>query len=443
MLGVQAGRYLESMQTISEHLSGEPLPHVGAPLLILGTLLWRFLIFGALFGVVVPFLPFYVLLRGVFGAPPHVPHVDRWLRHLWGIVREQPRAPGLSFSLRLGLFLSLLQQGCLIPLLSLAWYVDEILYGRELKKVEIKAPLFELSAARSGSTQLAHYLEADPQFAAPNVMQIVLPYLWLWKLAPVTLGRLFSEEQVRQWVFRQVPAAYLERHELDPYATDTFEIPFIMMHLGQVSIALGPQMMREQFSAVERSPWADALWLRDLPDFIDAIGKKVLLYRGTDRRLLIKGHFLASAEVLEQHYPDAQFLTMLRDPLKRIQSTLNFHRCNPTDAMLGPIPWAWLQDYDVREEIGYGRAELAWYQRRTRENRCAVRFEHYRKDLEGTLRMVYQQCLGQAPVHTLPATHEARKRSGYQVDRSLEQLGIDPAWLAAEVADYQAWCEGK
>jgi hypothetical protein len=134
---------------------------------------------------------------------------------------------------------------------------------------------------------------------------------------------------------------------------------------------------------------------------------------------------------------------MLRDPLKRIQSTLNFHRCNPTDAMLGPIPWAWLQDYDVREEIGYGRAELAWYQRRTRENRCVVRFEHYRKDLEGTLRMVYQQCLGQAPVHTLPVVHEARKRSGYQVDRSLEQLGIDPVWLAGEVADYQAWCEGK
>ena len=69
-----------------------------------------------------------------------------------------------------------------------------------------------------------------------------------------------------------------------------------------------------------------------------------------------------------------------------------------------------------------------------------VRFADYVRDLAGTMRDVYAQCLdvNEVPPH-VPRTHTARTRSGYAIDRSLSQLHIDRDWLSARLADYIAW----
>lgn len=401
----------------------------------------RFLVLLLLWTLSLPLWLPYLLLRPWMGRPPHVPTASRLVWFLGRIFREEPASGPIGMRVRLALLLLWARKLALVPLFGMAWYLDRLLYGRLLDQQKIVAPFFELSAARSGSTQLAHHIEEDPHFAAPNVMQFLFPYLWLWRIAPATVGRLFTKEQVQAFVLGQVPERYLERHELDPYCTDTFEIPFLAMHLGMLSMGLGPRVMRDTLSAGVPSPWTHATWQQDLPDYIETLGKKVILWRGEPCRLMIKGHFLGSARELERRFPDALFLTMIRDPIKRIQSELNFLRVQPGDVLVGPPRWADLVAYDLAEEVAYCKMEHEWFMTGDPKKKMVIRFEDYRKDLPGSLRRVYRELL-EMPERAHPVAHTGRKRSGYSVDRSLEQLGVDPAALEAELADYRRWCAG-
>ncbi len=427
---------------VSELLPGETPPELWTPTELLLAFSKRFLVLFLLMNLSLPLWLPYLALRPWMGRPPHVPTAGRFFWFLGRILGEQPCSGPIVMRIRSALLLGWAQQLCLVPIFGMAWYLDRLLYGSQLDGQKIVAPFFELSAARSGSTQLAHHLEEDPHFVAPNLMQFLFPYLWLWKLAPQTLGRVVRKEQVQKFVLRQVPERYLERHELDPYCTDTFEVPFLAMHLGTLAMGLGANVMRQTLSATRNSPWTVATWEQDLPDYIEAIGKKLLLWRGEPCRLMIKGHFLGSAEALERRFPDALFMTMIRDPAKRIQSTLNFHRCQPGDGLVGPPRWSELVAYDLPEEITYCKDEQQWFMYGNRKNRMVIRFEDYRRDLPGSLRRVYQELLGMAE-RPQPAEHASRKRSGYSVDRSLEQMGVDPAALEVELADYRRWCAGE
>ena len=44
--------------------------------------------------------------------------------------------------------------------------LDECIYGRKLRETPLVAPLIEISAGRSGSTQIARYLEEDERLVA-------------------------------------------------------------------------------------------------------------------------------------------------------------------------------------------------------------------------------------------------------------------------------------
>ena len=120
------------------------------------------------------------------GGPPNVPklwQVRRYLRLTW---TSRYPAPRLLFGKRCLLTFAILRKVVLAPVLGLAWFCDELLFGRVLDSTPVVAPLIEISAGRSGSTQLARYLEDDPRLVAPNLLQSLFPYLWLWKLAPYT-----------------------------------------------------------------------------------------------------------------------------------------------------------------------------------------------------------------------------------------------------------------
>ena len=93
-----------------------------------------------------------------------------------------------------------------------AWYLDEFLYGKQLDATPILNPLFEISAARSGSTQLGHYLSEDPDLIYPPQAYVIMPYLWFWKLMEVTLGRVISKKWVNDKIISGVPKEFLERH---------------------------------------------------------------------------------------------------------------------------------------------------------------------------------------------------------------------------------------
>ena len=60
------------------------------------------------------------------------------------------------------------------------------------------------------------------------------------RLSATTIGRVISKDRVRELVRRQFNEDFLQRHELDPFHTDTFEVIF---QGGQDDLASDPDLL--------------------------------------------------------------------------------------------------------------------------------------------------------------------------------------------------------
>jgi hypothetical protein len=264
-----------------------------------------------------------------------------------------------------------------------------------------------------------------------------------------------------------MPPELLERHEGDPFKTDTFDGAFYSFHFNALAYQLGSDVAAEELNFARFAPHNRELLEADFVRLLDRVGQKTLLYAGTDGnlpRFFVKGHFLAAADALARRYPDACFLTVIREPVSRLRSAINYLRVNPADPVLGPIPWPWLTSALERTEVAYCEVEQAWFMcpsgtqpsgtqphgtepaaaQSAGPRRCVVRFSDFVEDLQGAMRHVYRTCwdVEELPPH-IPARHPPRERKDYTVDRSLPELGIDPDALRARLASYIAWCEGE
>jgi hypothetical protein len=441
-------RIFRTDTAIFEHIDGEPrreragwwklfvAVQLRQPVLLLtflvSALLWPWLLVGSL----------------VWGRPPNVVHAWQVRRYLQFIWTEQPPAPGLRVLERVWMTQNVVQRVLVAPIWGGAWLLDEALYGRALDNTAIIAPLIEISAGRSGSTQLARYLCRDPRLLAPSLLQFTFPFLWLWKLVPRTLGRFVTPDQVRARLEAAMRPEFLQRHEGDPFETDTFEGCFYAPHLYRLAPFLGPRVMREDFAFADPAAHSQRHWDSDFVDLFDRIGRKTLLHagplaKGRARRLFIKGHFLAAGPALAKRFPDARFLTMVRHPAKRMQSAVNYMRANPLDLLLDPAPWAWWAEGIAKTEPAYCKREMDWFTRQDGVRRCVVRFDDYVRDLEGVMGTVYRECFdeGELP-ESAPRSHRPRNRKDYLLNRSLEQVGIDQEALEAELVEYIEWCKG-
>lgn len=396
-----------------------------------------------IFALTIPLWPFYLLGWIIWYRPPTTPYFSQFLRFSRLIWVSKPPKPGLSTITRCWLTLKIFQKMIMIPVIGLVWFMDELLYGRKLNKIEVKKPLFFISAARSGSTQMGLYLSEDEQFAAPTMIQSLTPFLWVWKL----MERM-PKDRIQAKFQQIMPPALLERHEGNPFQIDTFEGGFHNFHFNALSLHISPDVVKEEFAFGRYSPLNRRIWEKDFVKFMDRVARKTLLYvgptkDGKPRRFLVKGHFLGGADLLAQKYPDARFLTIIRHPEPRLRSGINYMRVNPSDPMLGPIPWEWLSSALSHTEIEYCEIEQEWFTREDRTHRCVIRFTDFVSDLKNTMKKVYRECNGtdEVPSH-IPSQHPPRDRKNYSVNRSLEELGIDSKEINNKLSSYIKWCEG-
>jgi hypothetical protein len=432
---------------VQEHLPGEPVLPTTTALFLVPRILGRSASLVLLAIFTAPLWPLYWLGAFVWGRPPNIPklwQVRRYLHLTWTI---QPPAPGLPLGKRCLLTIAILRKIALAPILGMAWFLDELLFGRVLDSTPVMAPLIEISAGRSGSTQLARYLEDDPRLVAPSLLQSLFPYLWLWKLVHYTIGRVVSPDAFRRWLERQLPQELLERHEGDPFRTDTFDAVLYSTHLNSLSFFLGPDAAAEDFGFAKIAPHNRSLWNVEFVQLFDRIARKTLANtrNGTDegqRRFFVKGHFLCAADALERKYPDASFICMIREPAARLQSAINYIRVNPHDSALGPPPWGWLADTLARTETDYCEVEQTWFSRKDGAKRYVIRFADFVADLQAAMLGVYGFCFGdtELPPH-VPHEHPPRERKNYRINRSLADLGVDELQLRSRLASYIAWCK--
>jgi hypothetical protein len=385
-----------------------------------------------LLGFVAPLAwPLYAATRLVLPRPPITPRPARVGAVMREIATADPPPPGLPWPARLALLLRAARAAALAHLWGLCWQIDELAYGRALAALPLAAPLVEVSAARSGSTQLVRYLEAAPRLRAPPSLFVVFPFLWVWRTCRwLGLPPRWVEEKARAYF----PPEYLERHELDPWQADTFEIAYMTHTFGDLSAALGPRVALGAVDIGRPVPEDHGVW-GDLALALDGIGRRVLLDAPPGTRLLVKGHFLGIADALAARWPDARFLGVAREPSRRLQSVVNFHRCHPHDALVGPLPWTWARDFALEAELGYCEEEMRFFQG---PQRLIVRFEDQVADPDATLARIWTELLGEPPP-TAKAVPYLRERHRYAVNRSLAALGVNEAALRDNTSRYEAW----
>lgn len=179
------------------------------------------------------------------------------------------------------------------------------------------------------------------------------------------------------------PPEFLERHEISPLRTDTFEVAFqVLHHYGDGMHSLGPRVLDEQLRYGAVSPQTRELWEDD------------------------------------------------------------FLRCQATVPPCPAMDWNWIVPHALAVEAESCLNEMEWFGR-DGARRTVIPFDAYVRDLEGTMRTVYRSCLGAEPSPHVPRTHAARRRSDYSVDRSLTQLGIDVDAFTRPLEAYRRWSRGE
>jgi hypothetical protein len=355
----------------------------------------------------------------------------------------------LSCAAKADLIMTILVHTATSRVSGFCWLIDEILYGTKLNTLTISKPLFIVSAYRSASTEMARTLAKDTdQFVAPNAIMCAFPYLWLWKLVVWIVGddSGISIEEANGYLNKNFKKESLERHDNNHFAIDTFDGYFLSSHLNGLAFQLGADVIVKEFNSARFEEYNQYLFDVCFVEYIDRIARKTLLYNGfdacssTNRTFLLKGHFLQSACSLQRKYPGVRFLSVLRDPLDRLQSGINHMAVNST-LWQGKSPnWGSLVEAFRQIEVEYCKLEMDWYVNKSDSDsrKLVVKFRDFTKDRQKTMDRIYNDlldCSDSIPHFDIPS----KALKNYSVNRSLKELGVDEERLKQELVDYYAW----
>ena len=399
----------------------------------------------------IPFCFLTLLLSPIYGYPPKVVQPTQTIRFIQYTLNSHHITPNA----RIELLLTILCHSISSHISGVCWLLDEILYGKQLNTISIHKPTFILSGYRSASTQMARTITQDKQhFIAPNAIMCAFPYLWVWKLVTYMVGddSGLTTSEINGYLNKNFSKESTERHDNDHFAVDTFDGYFLSSHLNGLAFKLGPDVIVKEMNSATFEEYNRTLFEYNFVEHVDRLARKTLLFNGItsplqqqDVSFLLKGHFLQSANALQSKYSNARFLTVLRDPLERLQSGINHMAVNAT-LWQGKEPhWDWLADAYQQIEIKYCHEEMKWYNNCTSNEqmqRLAVKFDSFIKDFDKTMKCIYKDLLDVSnnediPKLTPPQSSKVSKR--YTINRSLKGLGIDEAELKVQLTDYYAW----
>jgi len=257
-------------------------------------------------------LPLFLFGLSIWGLPPIIPSWSRFWKYLVAVFTEGTREDNIPMINRVMVFLTVLYALINAPLVGICWFIDELMFPSYQRKADIKELIFFNSPARSGSTQLAQYIEEDEEnFVVPKAGEVQCPFIWMWKLniqpknftsfRPVVCSNTLSEKN--------------KRHNASMDKTNTMDA--LEWHFGFTSSLLGIKFFKWGYPAVaHKGIPIDQQYCDDLLLFIECISKKIYYHRGKpSQRVLVKGHFLTIARSLEHQYPEAKFFTVIRDPM--------------------------------------------------------------------------------------------------------------------------------
>ena len=409
------------------------------------------------FPISVVCVPLFLLGLFVWRLPPIISTPYRFYRYFVAVFTEGKPQDNIPLTNRILIFLIVLDTLVKAPIRGVCWFLDELLHPN-YHKIDIEEPVFFITAPRSGSSQLCKYLEADrDNFVIPTVAEGLAPYIWAWKLVMLVITSLGIKVQ-NLCALNILGAEAKKRHEFNLFTADTWDTTFGSLHMNQAILYLGSSFMTWAYPFVKLKRSVDEdLYINDFIRYSDCMLRKVMYYRGRPaQRVLIKGHFLIAAKVLEQRYPKAKFFAVMRCPTERICSFINLVKVlsidNPGLMLLKPglFPPSWrvVQDYAIATQIPYCEQEMSFF-REHQDNKLAIPFTLYVNNLKATLQSIYSLCNIPIPDHVVfnamklqntthnPTTY--RPSYDYNFDRSLVSLGIDKEKVKEQLSEYIEW----
>lgn len=192
-------------------------------------------------------------------------------------------------------------------------FLQEILYGQEVRRTEItEPPIFIIGHWRTGTTLLHELLVLDPAHSYPNTYQCLSPNHIL--LSEEFMKKMFSGLMPSRRPMDNMKAGW-ERPQEDEFALCLLGVP---SPYHTIAFPNHPPQNQEFYdledvSKAERKQWK-AAFLR----FIQQLTLK------TGKRLVLKSPpHTCRIKVLQELFPKAVFIHIVRDPYVVFPSTVN------------------------------------------------------------------------------------------------------------------------
>jgi omega-hydroxy-beta-dihydromenaquinone-9 sulfotransferase len=323
-------------------------------------------------------------------------------------------------------------------LVNASGYVfDELLY-RGWRDVEIKPPLFIVAPARSGTTMLYHQLAADPSFAAPTLGNTMIRSVSVTKL----LRRLAAKQRrfildARDSINKTMSALddthtlridRLEEDEClfnDVYGLTNKHVFFPTLHeqIGIVDLDDRPERSRR---AVMRR--------------YHAFLRRFMYLAGPERTYLGKNvSYAGRIGCLEQAYPGARYIHIVRDPVVQLPSALELIRAVALNAHGRVRPpehpyWRLMADALLEQH----RRLLAWERNIGPERWLTLHYRQLIDEPAASVRRVYEHF---GLPNTDVALSAVDERAGeFRKNRryTLADYGIAPEYVREQLADVYA-----
>ena len=396
-------------------------------------------------------VPLFVLGVCIWGIPPMIPSWSSHCRFFTAVFTEGKPEENIPVTNRIIVFLIVLAFLIKVPFHGLCWYIDELVFS-SYHKVKIEEPVFMITALRSGSTQLNQYLTDDTKnFIAPTVAEGMFPYIWVWKLFVPILSRLGLKEYFYNKSFYGKEGN--KHHQFSLLKPESWGFMFHSWRFGLCDLCLGSSFMIWAHSFCRIQQPIDEDMVKSFIPLTDCMMKKVMYYRGKpQQRMLLKGHLLLNARSIEQQYPKAKLFVVVRDPVKRLCSSINFMKVTAEESKIFqgffPATWRVIRDWAVHTQLPYCEQEMLFF-KESADNKLVIPFIMYVKNLSATLQRIYSFCNITVPddvmsnaIRVQQTAHNfTKRRASYdpKFNKSLASLGVDEEKLRKHLNEYIEW----